>query len=135
MGKDIVAKLSERLSSSYDKRYVIVNTSTGEILDDAQGYGYRSPQKAYAGYAYKTRDKSKDAERKARKNQIRKWLKENKEFVDELDICAFDCVKGSGSPDDKVDSKLVKRLLSELNIQTEFTPHEILKCWRIINRI
>ena len=38
-------------------RYRIVSIEIGQILDDAQGYGYRTPQKAYAGYAYKTRDK------------------------------------------------------------------------------
>lgn len=28
-------------------RYIIVNPNTSKILDDAQGYGYRSPQKAH----------------------------------------------------------------------------------------
>ena len=28
-------------------------------VDDAQGYGYKSAQKAYAGWAYKNRDKSR----------------------------------------------------------------------------
>lgn len=34
-------------------RYVMMDTETGEILDDAQGYGYKTPQKAYAAYNYK----------------------------------------------------------------------------------
>ena len=34
-------------------RYRIVSTETGEVLDDAQGYGYTTAQKAYAGYGYK----------------------------------------------------------------------------------
>lgn len=37
----------------------IVSVDTGEVLDDAQGYGYKTAQKAYAGYSYKNRDKSK----------------------------------------------------------------------------
>ncbi len=44
-------------------RYAIVDIETGEIMDDAQGYGYKSAQKAYAGWAYKNRDKSRDAEK------------------------------------------------------------------------
>ena len=36
-------------------RYAIKDIETGEIVDDAQGYGYRSAQKAYAGWAYKNR--------------------------------------------------------------------------------
>ena len=34
-------------------RYVIVNTETGELLDDCSGYGYKSEEKAWAGYKYK----------------------------------------------------------------------------------
>ena len=56
------AQYAEYLSEEYDPRYVIVDTSTGEIVDDAQGYGYRSKRKAYAAFAYKNQDKSKDAE-------------------------------------------------------------------------
>ena len=40
-------------------RYVIKDMESGVIVDDAQGYGYKSAQKAYAGWAYKSRDKSK----------------------------------------------------------------------------
>jgi hypothetical protein len=31
----------------------MMDTETGEILDDAQGYGFKTPQKAYAAYHYK----------------------------------------------------------------------------------
>ena len=30
-----------------EKRYVIIDADTGEIFDGAQGYGYKSRQKAY----------------------------------------------------------------------------------------
>ena len=56
-------------SSAYDTfemRYCIVSTDTGEVFDDAQGYGYKTAQKAYAAFAYKNRDKSKDKENLAR---------------------------------------------------------------------
>ena len=46
----------------YERRFQIVDAETGEVLDDAQGYGYKSPQKAHAAWGYKNRDKSKDAE-------------------------------------------------------------------------
>ena len=47
---------SENLSSAYEERYVIVCKETNEILDDAQGYGYKTKQRAHASYAYKNRD-------------------------------------------------------------------------------
>ena len=46
-------------SDKAERRYVIKDMESGEIVDDAQGYGYKSAQKAYAGWAYKSRDKSK----------------------------------------------------------------------------
>ena len=33
---------SDALSKYDDKRYVIVDKETGELLDDANGYGYKS---------------------------------------------------------------------------------------------
>ena len=48
-------------SETREKRYVIIES--GEIVDDAQGYGYKTAQKAYAGWSYKNRDKSKVQER------------------------------------------------------------------------
>ena len=46
-------------SDKAERRYVIKDMESGVIVDDAQGYGYKSAQKAYAGWAYKSRDKSK----------------------------------------------------------------------------
>ena len=48
---------------SREIRYRIVSTETGEILDDAQGYGYKSAQK----------------------KQIENWMKEHRAFTDTLD--------------------------------------------------
>lgn len=53
IGKNIKAVASETLSKRYDPRFVIVQMDIGEILDDAQGYGYKSKPNAYRGYAYK----------------------------------------------------------------------------------
>lgn len=40
-------------------RYIIVDAETGEILDDAQGYGYKTKQNAYKCWGYKHSDKHK----------------------------------------------------------------------------
>ena len=42
---------SEKLSTDYDKRYVVIDKDTCKVLDDAQGYGYKTIQGAYAAYA------------------------------------------------------------------------------------
>lgn len=62
---------SKTLSSRYDKRFVVVDEETGNVLDDAQGYGYKSKQKAMAAWSYKNRDKSKDAEKCKKQRMIK----------------------------------------------------------------
>lgn len=113
-----------------ETRYRIVSTETGEILDDAQGYGYRTAQKAYAAYSYKTRDKSKDAEKHARRREIMKWFKEHNDFKNSMDQIAFEIAKGSWGPDDKFDAAKVKQLLDEYNLHPNFKPYEILNVWQ-----
>ena len=54
----VVFEVPNKCSKS-EIRYVIKDMESGVIVDDAQGYGYKSAQKAYAGWAYKSRDKSK----------------------------------------------------------------------------
>lgn len=122
----------ERYSTTkdYEKRYRIVSTETGEILDDAQGYGYKTAKKAYAAYSYKHRDRSKDKERAAKEKKIKKWMKENKSFINLMDGIAFDIAKGSMGPDDKMDAKLVRQLLKEQNLHPDFTAADLLRVWR-----
>lgn len=120
-------------SPSYDTfemRYCIVSTDTGEILDDAQGYGYKTARKAYSAYAYKTRDKSKDGERAKKKKHIEKWMKEHKSFVRLMDGYALDIAKGAMAPNDKFDAKFVKKLLKEQDLNPDFTAGELLRVWR-----
>ena len=104
-----------------EMRYYIVSTATGEVLDDAQGYGYRTAQKAYSAYAYKTRDKSKDKEKAEKKKRIKQWMKEHKSFVRTMDHFAFEIAKGSWGPDDKFDAKLVKQMLADAELSPDFT--------------
>ena len=123
---NIAVILSETLSREYDRRYVVIDKDTGEVLDDAQGYGYRSIPKAHAAYVYKTRDKSKDAEKLARKKHILQWLSEHKDFARLMEAAAFDCVK-CGEP---FNAALVKKLLRENELEPDFSAGELLRAWK-----
>ena len=129
MTKNISVIENPRLSDGYKKRYVVVDKETGKVLDNAQGYGYKSIKGAYAAYAYLNRDKSKDKEKAERIKKIKKWLKEHKDFVALMDQISFELWKGSWGPGDKFDAKLVKELLKNCELEPEFTPGEILKVW------
>ena len=121
---------SEALSSQYDTRYVVVDKDTGEVLDDAQGYGYKTARGAHAAWAYKTRDKSKDAEKRAKKRHIQQWLKQHKGFAEAMELYAFEIAKGSWGAEDQFNAAFVKRMLKDYELTPDFTAGELLKVWR-----
>ena len=113
---------------TYEERYVIVDTETGEVLDDAQGYGYKTPQKAYAAFGYKNRDKSKDAEKKAKEEHIRKWLKQHGDFSNLMEAFAFDIQTGRDG-NETFNAKFVKEMLEDNDLHPDFTAGDLLKVW------
>ena len=127
---EITVIKSEKLSSRYDERFIVVEAETGEILDDANGYGYKSVRNARAAWSYKTRDKSKDAEREAKRKKIRAWMKEHRDFVSVIDQYAFEMAKGSWDPDDEINAKFIKQMLKEWNLKPDFTAGDLLRVWR-----
>ena len=76
------------------------------------------------------RDKSKDAQLKAKQHHIRQWLKEHKDFSNLMDAIALDIAKGSWGSTDKFDAKLVNQMLKENDLKPDFTAGELLKVWR-----
>ena len=128
--KNIKVIKSKSLSTYRQERFIIVDLDTGEIVDDAQGYGYKTVQGAYAAWSYKNRDKSKDAEKKQKEKRIRTWMKQHKSFISLMNQIAFEIQKGSWGENDKFDAKLVKKLLKENNLEIDFTVGELLKVWR-----
>lgn len=113
-----------------ETRFCIIDSETGEILDDAQGYGYKTAQKAYSAYAYKIRSYDIVKEKEEKEKNIRKWMKEHKEFVNLINGYAIEIAKGSMSPDDRFDAKFVEELLVEYDLHIDFTASELLKVWQ-----
>lgn len=128
--REISVVLSKKLSCGPDKRFVVIDKNTGEILDDAQGYGYKCPQNAYAAYGYKHRDKSKDAEKRRKQKIARKWLQSHKSFVDAMKEYEWDIMKGSFGPDEKFNAAFVKEMLKDYTDKPDCTPGELLKAYR-----
>lgn len=62
-------------TDDYEPRYRIINKETGEVIDDAQGAGFKSKRKAYAAYKWKkTR-----SERNFLNKQLKRWDKAHSE--------------------------------------------------------
>lgn len=80
---------------SKGKRYVIVDVETGEILADANGYGYHTPQKAHAGWAYI----EKKQERKHLNHKLNHaFTVENKDIYDAWTDVAIACYQEGRKP-------------------------------------
>lgn len=78
---------SESLSKEYEPRFVIVDDA-GVILDDAQGYGYTSMEKAHRAWAYKTNKKSRK-----RSKWRKRWWARHEEFSCEIADLEFRIAK------------------------------------------
>lgn len=111
-----------------ETRYKIVSKETGELIDDAQGYGYRTIEGAHRAYAYKTRDKSKDAEYKAKQGRINRWLKSHQDFVEDLNDIYVRIVRSSFGRA-KLTSEEISGLLESHNLKVDFKPSELLKVY------
>lgn len=121
---------SKKTYSYTETRYYIVKKDTGEILDDAQGYGYKTAQKAYAAYAYKIESKSTRKKTAKKSREIKKWMNEYEGFVSMMDECAFQIAKGSMAPEDKFNAKFVQNMLEEEGLTPNFTAAELLHTWK-----
>lgn len=129
MGKNIGILEFSSKTNPYERRFAIVDTDTGEVLDDAQGYGYRTPQKAYAAYGYKTQSKEQRREKYKERQRIEKWLKDHKDFASQMEDVAFMIAKGSCGPNEKFNAKLVKQMLEENGLDVDFSPAALLRVW------
>ena len=97
--RNVIAVEDKSLSTEYKKRYVIVDKDTGEILDTAQGYGYKSAQNAYAAYSYKTKENgvvtsdvvymTADEEDNYFIAQANEELDDNGKFVQKKIVCRY----------------------------------------------
>ena len=102
-----------------EKRYIIVDEDTGKVLDDAQGYGYKSAEKAYRGYAYKNRTPDK----KKRDKELKDWLKKQKGFLKRIEDEMWYAFKDG----DEFTVKDVENVMKEFDdvINSSYTAKEI----------
>ena len=112
----------------WDHRWVIVNEETGEVLDDAQGYGYKSPQKAYAAWGWKSRSPEKKAREKTARKAVRKFLEEHEDVEEAIEQVEWDIAKGAYGPGVTLNAKMVSELLDGMGYKDlPFTASELLR--------
>lgn len=127
MADYIVAKNAE-LSKQYKPRYVIVNEETGEILDDANGYGYKSIQAAHKGWSYKSKPKEEKNKQNKQHLIVMNWIKENKKKVEDVDYLYFYSLKDHV----EVTTKDVEAVIGK---HEEFTTKQFLYVYNNYNQV
>ena len=68
------AEFDGHVLSHEERRYAIVDADTGEVFDDAQGWGYRTKRNAYAALGHM---RARAEGRPSRQQRARRWLKGN----------------------------------------------------------
>ena len=107
-----------------ETRYVIIDSDTGEIFDDAQGYGYKTAQKAYAAFCWKKKTPEEHAEIEQKKQSVREWCKKHKSVVTDIEMIMFDSIKnGEQYTLQEIEEVVPENLRSEM----PFTIRELLK--------
>ena len=65
---------AEKVVIKNNPRFIIVDSETGEVLDDAQGYGYKTIQGAFKAYKFKRLTKEERKERENKIALVKKWM-------------------------------------------------------------
>lgn len=72
--------IDKELSSCSEMRYVVVDSDNGEVLDNAQGYGYKTVSGAYAAYSYQRSHNMNGMDKNLRQD-VKNWIAEHRDFV------------------------------------------------------
>lgn len=103
------------------KRFVIVDAKTKEVLDSAQGYGYKSAQNAHAAWSYKTKTPAQRKARAAAKRAVIKWQNEHPDIMEDIEDLYLQAFKLG----EKVTFANVKDLLRGRGVDVDALPFSI----------
>lgn len=108
---------------SYKNKFIVIDKETGRILDDAQGYGYKTVRNAYACFAFKNMNKEQKKGYEKRKQEIDIWIKTHSKFMNELECEMIDAMKNN----EQFTEKDIQQMLIRDGYDKEITAKEILK--------
>ena len=113
------------LSSDFDRRYVVVDEATGEIVDDAGGYGYKSAQTAHRAYAYKSMPPKKKRQRDRARRQVQRWCAQHPEFMQHVEQSMCYAMKHGQN----VAEAEVRAIPAEHGLELPFSANDLMRHW------
>jgi hypothetical protein len=117
--------VSAWLSSNFDKRYVVVEEVSGEIVDDAQGYGYKSAQDAHRAHGYKSMPPKKKRQRDAARRRVRRWCAQHAEFMRHVERPMFYAMRDGQN----ITEADVRAILAEHGVELPFSVKDLMRHW------
>jgi hypothetical protein len=117
--------VSPALSRGYDRRYVVIDEATGEVLDDAQGYGYKTAQNAHRAYSYKSMSAEQKSQRNAVKRKVQRWCATHRGFMDHVGQAMFYAMKDG----DSLTKADVEQMLTEHGLELPFSIQDLMRHW------
>ena len=118
-----VVKSTVISARKHEDRYVIIDESTGNTVDDAHGNGYTSERAALSSYRYR------HGNHKRSRPVIEVWFLEHKDFLDTFSDKVA-CFERDGIDVDK--KWLMEHMLKAHGIEVEFNMRNMVCAWEAI---
>lgn len=117
---------SDVLSGPWNSRFVVVDSETNAILDDAQGYGYKSAQGAYKAYAFKQKHPNPKKYKQDTKKKVKNFVAKHQEIFNSLNDVIWYATKDG----ENISSKEIEQFLKDNGInEIPVRVSELLKYW------
>ena len=131
---NIVVIQSKKLSKPNSPRYIIADIVNKVVLDDAQGYGYRTVENAQKSWMFKqTKYYQNMQEEKSRRREINAWLDTqhwlSKALFTQEKLSETGLLRNE-SMDNQFNVPFVEKTLNEQGITSPYTSSEILDAWK-----
>jgi hypothetical protein len=124
--------VSPSLSEGHDRRSVVVDAATGEVIDDAQGYGYQTAPNAHRARAYTSMSPPKKQQRDTVKKGVRRWCQKHSEFMADIERAMPYALKDGEAFTEADVTALLKDHCLQLKdhcLQPPFTVTELMRHW------
>lgn len=125
MAAAVKVVVSAALSDRFEKRYVVVDAVTGSIVDDAQGYGYKTAHNAHRAHAYKAMPPKRKRQRAAAQRQVRRWCSAHPEFMQHVESAMFYAVKDGVN----LTEADVRAMLDQHGVELPFSVKDLMRHW------
>jgi hypothetical protein len=117
--------VSAALTDRFEKCYVVVDAATGDVVDDARGYGYETAQNAHRAQAYTSMPPKKKRRRDAAQRQVRRWCRAHPEFVQHVESATFYALKDRLN----LTAADVRAMLDEHGVELPFSVKDLMRHW------